>query len=69
MVASAVPDPTADRDDLLAGKTCLVSGSGNVATHAAEKITSDMKPSQALRRGKGTSLWNAIQSVKEGDRN
>ncbi|MGE6696265.1 phosphate acyltransferase PlsX [Hyphomonas sp. NPDC076900] len=34
--------------------------------HAAEKITSDMKPSQALRRGKGTSMWNAVEAVKEG---
>lgn len=34
--------------------------------HAAEKITSDMKPSQALRRGKGTSMWNAVEAVKDG---
>jgi phosphate acyltransferase len=34
--------------------------------HTAEKITSDMKPSQALRRGKGTSMWNAVEAVKEG---
>lgn len=42
----------------LAGKVTIV--------HAAEKITSDMKPSQALRRGKGTSMWNAVEAVKEG---
>ena len=35
--------------------------------HAAEKITSDMKPSQALRRGKGSSMWNAVEAVKEGE--
>lgn len=34
--------------------------------HAAEKITSEMKPSQALRRGKGSSMWNAVEAVKEG---
>jgi glycerol-3-phosphate acyltransferase PlsX len=32
---------------------------------AAEKaIGMDVKPSQALRQGKGSSLWNAIQSVE-----
>ena len=38
-----------------------------VIRHAAEKITSDMKPSQALRRGKGSSMWNAVEAVKEGE--
>jgi glycerol-3-phosphate acyltransferase PlsX len=42
----------------LAGKVTIV--------HAAEKITSDMKPSQALRRGKGSSMWNSVEAVKEG---
>jgi len=31
-----------------------------------EKISSDMKPSQALRRGKGTSMWNAVEALREG---
>lgn len=34
--------------------------------HTDTKITSDMKPSQALRRGKGTSMWNALEAVKDG---
>lgn len=34
--------------------------------HTAEKISSDMKPSQALRRGKGSSMWNAVEAVKDG---
>ncbi|MCA8899798.1 MAG: phosphate acyltransferase, partial [Hyphomonas sp.] len=34
--------------------------------HCEHKITSDMKPSQALRRGKGSSMWNALEAVKEG---
>lgn len=42
----------------LAGQVTIV--------HAAEKITSDMKPSQALRRGKGSSMWAAVEAVKEG---
>ncbi len=32
--------------------------------HTDTKIASDEKPSQALRRGKGTSLWNAVEAVK-----
>ncbi|MCB9960774.1 MAG: phosphate acyltransferase PlsX [Hyphomonas sp.] len=34
--------------------------------HCEHKITSDMKPSQALRRGKGSSMWNALEAVKDG---
>src|SRR5262249_22418368 len=30
-------------------------------------IASDEKPAQALRRGKGSSLWNAVEAVKEGE--
>lgn len=34
----------------------------------AEKIIGmEVKPSQALRQGKGSSLWNAIQSVENGE--
>ena len=34
--------------------------------HAPGKITSDMKPSQALRRGKDSSMWAAVEAVKDG---
>ena len=34
--------------------------------HTESKITSEMKPSQALRRGKGSSMWNALEAVKSG---
>jgi phosphate acyltransferase len=37
--------------------------------HTDKFITMDVKPSQAMRRGKGTSLWNAVESVKSGDAN
>jgi glycerol-3-phosphate acyltransferase PlsX len=30
-------------------------------------IASDEKPSQALRRGKGSTLWNAVEAVKDGE--
>jgi len=33
--------------------------------HTDQQIEMDDKPSQALRRGKGSSMWNAIESVKK----
>lgn len=35
--------------------------------HTDLKVASDEKPSQALRRGKGTSMWLALESVKSGE--
>ena len=35
--------------------------------HTETMISMDMKPSQAVRRGKGTSLWNTVESVKNGE--
>lgn len=35
--------------------------------HTDSAVEMDAKPSQALRRGKGTSMWNAIAAVKAGD--
>ncbi len=35
--------------------------------HTDKKIASDEKPAQAMRRGKGSSLWNAIEAVKTGE--
>jgi glycerol-3-phosphate acyltransferase PlsX len=34
--------------------------------HAAAAIGMEVKPSQALRQGRGSSLWNAIAAVEEG---
>ncbi|MDO1558692.1 phosphate acyltransferase PlsX [Brevundimonas sp. 2R-24] len=34
--------------------------------HTDLVVAMDEKPAQALRRGKGSSLWNAIESVKSG---
>ena len=34
--------------------------------HADKVIAADEKPAQALRRGKGSSLWNAVEAVKSG---
>lgn len=33
--------------------------------HTELEIEMDAKPSQALRRGKGSSMWNAVKSVKD----
>jgi glycerol-3-phosphate acyltransferase PlsX len=34
--------------------------------HAERAITMDAKPAEAVRRGKGSSMWNAIETVKSG---
>jgi len=34
--------------------------------HAERVIGNDEKPAQALRRSKGTSMWNAVEAVREG---
>jgi len=35
--------------------------------HTDKSVSMDAKPSQMLRQGKGTSMWNAIESVKSGE--
>jgi glycerol-3-phosphate acyltransferase PlsX len=35
--------------------------------HAERVIGADEKPAQAMRRGKGTSMWNAVESVRDGE--
>ncbi|RAK68699.1 phosphate acyltransferase PlsX [Phenylobacterium kunshanense] len=34
--------------------------------HAERVIAMDEKPAQALRRGKGTSMWAAVEAIREG---
>ena len=34
--------------------------------HAVRVIAMDEKPAQAMRRGKGTSMWNAVEAIREG---
>jgi glycerol-3-phosphate acyltransferase PlsX len=34
--------------------------------HAERVVAMDEKPAQALRRGKGTSMWNAVETIREG---
>jgi glycerol-3-phosphate acyltransferase PlsX len=35
--------------------------------HASERVRMEEKPSQALRRGRNTSMWHAIESVEKKD--
>ncbi|CAN5210862.1 phosphate acyltransferase PlsX [soil metagenome] len=35
--------------------------------HTDKVVAMDEKPAQAMRRGKGSSLWNAVEAVKSGD--
>ena len=38
-----------------------------VVRHTDKVVAMDEKPAQAMRRGKGSSLWNAIEAVKTGE--
>jgi glycerol-3-phosphate acyltransferase PlsX len=35
--------------------------------HTDKVVAMDEKPAQAMRRGKGSSLWNAIEAIKAGE--
>jgi len=35
--------------------------------HTEKTIPMDAKPSQALRQGKGSSMWNAVEAVRSGE--
>ena len=37
--------------------------------HTDLVITMDAKPAHAMRRGKGSSMWNAVESVRAGEAN
>lgn len=34
--------------------------------HTDKSIAMDEKPAQAMRRGKGSSMWNAVEAIREG---
>ena len=50
---------------LIAANAALAAASRIVHTDAA--IGMDIKPAQALRRGKGSSMWNAVEAVQTGE--
>ena len=38
-----------------------------IVRHTDKVVAMDEKPATAMRRGKGSSLWNAIEAVKTGE--
>jgi len=56
---SAIVEPLVASHPALAAKSRLV--------HTAQVVAMDEKPSQALRRGKGSSMWLALEAVKNGE--
>ncbi|MBN9464317.1 phosphate acyltransferase PlsX [Brevundimonas sp.] len=46
---------------------CGLSAEGVEIRHTEKVVAMDEKPAQAMRRGKDSSLWNAIESVKTGE--
>jgi glycerol-3-phosphate acyltransferase PlsX len=57
--------------EISAMRTAMASNPGlaeRCELRAAEGVISmDAKPAHAMRRGKGTSMWNAVDSVKTGE--
>lgn len=46
---------------------CASASSRTVVRHAEKVIAMDAKPAQAVKQGKGSSMWNAIETVKAGE--
>ena len=48
-------------------KRCNLTADVCEIRHTDKVVAMDEKPAQAMRRGKGSSLWNAIDAVKTGE--
>ncbi len=46
---------------------CPAAAAVSQVRHTDKAISMDEKPAQAMRRGKGSSVWNAAESVKAGE--
>ena len=46
---------------------CKGLGGRAEVRHAERVIAMDEKPAQALRRAKGTSMWNAVEALRNGE--
>jgi glycerol-3-phosphate acyltransferase PlsX len=46
---------------------CPAARAVSEVRHADGVIAMDEKPAQALRRSKGTSLWNAVEAIRKGE--
>jgi glycerol-3-phosphate acyltransferase PlsX len=47
--------------------SCPVASARTTIRHAERAIAMDAKPAEAMRRGKGSSMWNTIEAVKKGE--
>ena len=56
-------DEAAIRSEM--GRHAILAGRAEVR-HAERVIAMDEKPAQAMRRGKGTSMWGAVEAIREG---
>jgi glycerol-3-phosphate acyltransferase PlsX len=45
---------------------CPAAKAVSEVRHSDRAIAMDEKPAHAMRRGKGTSMWNAVEALKEG---
>src|SRR5215207_1736948 len=45
---------------------CLAAKAVSEVRHSDRAIAMDEKPAHAMRRGKGTSMWNAVEALREG---
>ena len=57
-------DETAIRAEMA---RCGLTDDVCIVRHTEKVVAMDEKPAQAMRRGKGSSLWNAIEAVKSGE--
>ncbi|MET0295027.1 MAG: phosphate acyltransferase PlsX [Phenylobacterium sp.] len=48
-------------------KACAALQGRTEVRAAASVIAMDEKPAQALRRGKGSSMWNAVEAIRGGE--
>jgi glycerol-3-phosphate acyltransferase PlsX len=47
-------------------KRCGLSEAAARVQHTDKRVLMDEKPALALRRGKGSSMWNAVDAVRQG---
>ncbi len=48
-------------------KRCGLSEAVARVQHTEKRVPMDEKPALALRRGKGSSMWNAVDAVRQGE--
>jgi glycerol-3-phosphate acyltransferase PlsX len=46
---------------------CRIDAGRAEVRHTDKVVAMDEKPAQAMRRGKGTSMWNAVEAIRVGE--